>query len=47
MKNNIKNYREERCKEILKKTGIEEGQIVSDFGCGGNSENLWGVELWI
>jgi len=40
MKNNIKNYTEERCKEILKKTGIEEGQIVLDFGCGGGNYTI-------
>lgn len=34
MKNKIEDYTEERCKEILKKVGIEEGQIVLDFGCG-------------
>jgi cyclopropane fatty-acyl-phospholipid synthase-like methyltransferase len=47
VKNKIEDYTEERCKEILKKVGIEEGQIVLDFGCGRNSKNLWGVELWI
>lgn len=31
---NIKNYIERKCKEILKKIGIKEGQIVLDFGCG-------------
>lgn len=40
MKNNIKNYTEERCKEILKRVGIEEGQIVLDFGCGGGNYTI-------
>lgn len=40
MKNNIENYTEERCKEILKKTGIKEGQIVLDFGCGGGNYTI-------
>jgi len=40
MKNNIKNYREERCKDILEKIGIEEGQIVLDFGCGGGNYTI-------
>ena len=40
MKNNIKNYTEERCKEILKIVGIEEGQTVLDFGCGGGNYTI-------
>lgn len=40
MKNNIEDYTEERCKEILKKVGIEEGQIVLDFGCGGGNYTI-------
>jgi len=40
MKNNIKNYTEERCREILKKVGVEEGQIVLDFGCGGGNYTI-------
>ena len=40
MKNNIENYTEERCKEILKRIGIEEGQIVLDFGCGGGNYTI-------
>jgi ubiquinone/menaquinone biosynthesis C-methylase UbiE len=40
MKNNIKNYTEERCKEILKRIGIEKGQTVLDFGCGGGNYTI-------
>lgn len=40
MKNKIEDYTEERCKEILKKVGIEEGQIVLDFGCGGGNYTI-------
>ena len=40
MKNNIENYTEERCKEILKRVGIEKGQTVLDFGCGGGNYTI-------
>jgi len=40
MKNNIGNYTEERCKEILKRVGIEKGQTVLDFGCGGGNYTI-------
>jgi len=40
MKNNIENYIEERCREILKKVGVEEGQIILDFGCGGGNYTI-------
>jgi len=40
MKNNIKNYTEERCKEILEKVGVKEGQIILDFGCGSGNYTI-------
>jgi len=40
MKNNIENYIEERCREVLKKVGVEEGQIILDFGCGGGNYTI-------
>jgi len=40
MKNSIEDYTEERCKEISKKLGIKEGQIVLDFGCGGGNYTI-------
>jgi cyclopropane fatty-acyl-phospholipid synthase-like methyltransferase len=40
MKNNIENYTEERCKEILEKVGVKEGQIILDFGCGSGNYTI-------
>jgi len=40
MKNNIENNIEEKCKEILKKVGVEEGHIILDFGCGGGNYTI-------
>ncbi|MCK4241582.1 MAG: class I SAM-dependent methyltransferase, partial [Candidatus Atribacteria bacterium] len=34
MEDNMENYIGRKCKEILKRVGIKEGQIVLDFGCG-------------
>ncbi|MEA1963984.1 MAG: class I SAM-dependent methyltransferase [Candidatus Aerophobetes bacterium] len=36
----MKNYTEERCKEVLKRVGTKGGEIVLDFGCGSGNYTI-------
>lgn len=45
MKNNIGNQTERVCEEILKRTGIKEGQIILDFGCGSGNYTISAAKI--